>query len=140
KDVENLSSLFDQKIVGFAYPYGVSDEACTKILQSTGIRYARTIKTDKSFRFPQDPLHMPMSCWHVSKKAFETLDAFINARADEADMFFLMFAHGYEFDFNTSESNWDKFEEICKRVSAHADIICCSTKDAFRMHEEDKNV
>lgn len=134
QDVENLSKTFDQQIIGFAYPYGVINDKAIGVMKKAGIRYARTVKSDKNFRFPDDPLRMPMNGWHISKKIFETLDAFFEAGTEE-DRFFLMFAHGYEFDFNTKESSWSKFEEICKRVSEHKDIICCSTGDAFRMHE-----
>ena len=35
------------------------------------------------------------------------------------DAFFLMFAHGYEFDFGTRESSWDKFRLICETVAGH---------------------
>ncbi len=136
RDVENLSKSFDQQIIGFAYPYGVGSDKAVEAMKKAGIRYARTVKSDKSFRFPADSFHMPMNGWHISKKIFETLDAFFEAKAEEEDRFFLMFAHGYELDFNTKESNWSKFEEICKRVSGQKDIICCSTGDAFMMHEK----
>ena len=59
----------------------------------------------------------------------------VEEKPQEEDMFFLMFAHGYEFDFGTKESNWEKLEKICENVSSHDDIICCSISDAFRMHE-----
>ncbi|MCR4634393.1 MAG: polysaccharide deacetylase family protein [Erysipelotrichaceae bacterium] len=135
-DVENLSKKFDQKIVGFAYPYGVSDQRCVKIMKENGIEYARTIGSAKDFSFPEDPYRMPMTCWHVSKKAFEKIDRFIETKAEKEDLFFLIFAHGYEFDFGTKESNWEKFEDICKRISSHSDIVCCSTGEAFRLHKE----
>ena len=44
---------------------------------------------------------------------------------------FVMFAHGYEFDFGMKESSWEKFKRICDRVASHNDIICCSTADAL---------
>ena len=47
-----------------------------------------------------------------------------------------MFAHGYEFDFGTKESNWDKFRRICETVASHDDVIACSIGEAFRRHEE----
>ncbi len=76
-----------------------------------------------------------MNCWHISKNVFPELERFYEAEAEEDDLLFLMFAHGYEFDFNTVESNWNKLERICRSVAEHSDIICCSTADAFRMHE-----
>ena len=134
-DVSNLSEKFDQKIIGFAYPYGVSDQRCVEVLKDAGIEYARSVKSDPSFRFPEDPYYMPMTCWHNSRKALTLVDSFIEQKVQDEDMFFLMFAHGYEFDFNTRESNWDKFEEICKRVAGKKDILCCSTGEAFRRHK-----
>lgn len=47
--------------------------------------------------------------WHIDKDAFEKLTAFLREEAED-DLFFLMFAHGYEFDFGTKESSWQKFE------------------------------
>lgn len=134
EDVKNLSEKFNQEIIGFAYPYGMSDEKCTSILKKAGIQYARTIRSDSSFKFPEDPYHLPMTCWHIKKNALKLIDDFINAESDE-DLFFLMFAHGYEFDFGTSESNWQKFEAICQKVSASKDIICCCTGEAIQRHK-----
>ena len=87
------------------------------------------------FRFPDDPLQTPLSCWHISSKTFQRLDQFFAAQAVDDDLFFLMFAHGYEFDFGTKESNWDKFERICAAVAEHDDIVCCPMGEAFRRHE-----
>lgn len=50
-------------------------------------------------------------------------------------LIFLMFAHGYEFDFGTKESNWDKFERICRNVAEAGNITCCSIGEALRSHE-----
>ena len=68
------------------------------------------------------------------------VQAFLGAPAENDDLFFLMFAHGYEFDFGTKESNWEKFEAICALVSGKPDVICCSVGDAFRMHESNAPV
>ncbi|MCR4950012.1 MAG: polysaccharide deacetylase family protein [Solobacterium sp.] len=136
EDVKDLSEIFGYQVTGFAFPYGVGAKQSREALQKAGIQYARTIQTAKDFLFPEDPLAMPMTCWHVSKKAIEKLDSFLLAKPQEEDLFFLMFAHGYEFDFNTKESNWDKFRRICERVSLHKDVTACSIGEAFRMHEE----
>ncbi|MBQ5417890.1 MAG: hypothetical protein IIU25_02615, partial [Oscillospiraceae bacterium] len=62
-----------------------------------------------------------MTSWHVKKNALQRLQAFLNAKPETGDLFFLMFAHGYEFDFGTKESNWQKFEEICRMASGRDD-------------------
>ena len=135
EDITALSGLFGYQVVGFAYPYGAGAKQSRLALQSSGVRYARAIGSDTSFRFPVDPLKLPMSCWHVSRKAFQTLESFFAAEPGEDDLFFLMFAHGYEFDFGARESNWDKFKRICDVVVSHDDIVCCSIADAFARHE-----
>ncbi len=136
EDVRTLSERFGQKITGFAYPYGAGAKHCRAALKKAGVKYARLAASRPGFRFPEDPLAMPLSCWHISSKTFERLEEFFRMDAGEEDAFFLMFAHGYEFDFGTKESSWEKFERICEAVAAHEDVIGCSIGEAFRRHEE----
>ncbi len=135
-DVKALSEKFGQEIIGFAYPYGVGAKQSREALRAAGVRYARLATARPGFRFPEDPLAMPLSCWHISGRTFERLDAFFRMEAEE-DLFFLMFAHGYEFDFATKESNWDKFRRICEAVSRRDDVTACSIGEAFRRHQGD---
>lgn len=135
EDVAALSDVFWQTVTGFAYPYGVGAKKCRAIVKDAGVTYARTVGTAKDFSFPSDPLALPMTGWHLKKDTMTKVQAFLGADAKDGDLFFLMFAHGYEFDFGTKESNWEKFEKICTLVSSHPDVICCSVGDAFRMHE-----
>lgn len=137
EDVKALSEKLGQTVTGFAFPYGVGARQSREALKNAGVKYARLATSKPGFRFPEDPLAMPLSCWHISSKTFERLDAFFNVDAGNEDAFFLMFAHGYEFDFGTKESNWDKFRRICEIVARHDDVIACSIGEAFRMHEEE---
>ncbi len=136
EDVKALSEKFNQKITGFAYPYGTGAKKSREALKAAGVEYARLATSASGFRFPDDPLSMPISCWHISPKTFEKLDDFFNMEPAEDDLFFLMFAHGYEFDFCTQESNWVKFRRICETVAKHDDVVCCSIGEAFHRHEE----
>lgn len=138
EDVAALSALFDKPVTGFAYPYGTGAKQSRTALKAAGICYARLAVSRPTFRFPEDPLAMPLTCWHISSKAFQIIEQFLQAKPSDDDLFFLMFAHGYEFDFCTRESNWEKFEKICQLVSADKDIICCSIGDALQMHKEKK--
>ncbi len=136
EDVAELSEIFGRQVKGFAYPYGVGAKKCKEILAASGVVYARTIGTAKDFFFPSDPLAMPMTGWHVKKDVFDKLQRFLDVPADTDDLFFLMFAHGYEFDFGTKESNWEKFERICETVSSRDDVICCSVGEALSRHRQ----
>lgn len=137
EDVAALSAAFGQQVTGFAYPYGIGAKKCRAILADAGVTYARTVGTAKNFYFPADQLALPMTGWHLKKDALAKTRAFLNADAEREDLFFLMFAHGYEFDFGTKESNWEKFEAICAAVSGQPDVICCAVGDAFRMHRKE---
>lgn len=134
QDVEALSQIFGRQVTGFAYPYGVGAKKSHEALRAAGVRYARLATSKPGFRFPEDSLAMPLSCWHISKKTFDRLEEFFRAETEE-DLFFLMFAHGYEFDFGTKESNWNKFERICETVAKQDGIICCSIGEALRQHK-----
>lgn len=133
-DVESLSKKFNQKIGGFAYPFGACNDMTKEILKESGITYSRTVKTAKSFCFPEDPMELKITSWHINADTFSTLDRFVAMEEQEDDLLFLMFAHGYEFDFGTKESSWDKFKRICDRVAGCRDVICCSTGTALMEH------
>ncbi len=137
EDVKALAEKFGQTVTGFAFPYGVGAKQSRDALKAAGVKYARLATSKPGYRFPEDPLAMPLSCWHISPKTFERLDAFFDMDAGNEDAFFLMFAHGYEFDFGTKESNWDKFRRICETVASRDDVIACSIGEAFRMHAEE---
>lgn len=137
-DVEALSELSGQEVTGFAFPYGMGAKVSRSALKAAGIRYARLAASHPTFRFPEDPLNVPLTCWHISRKTFQRIDQFLKMEPGKDDMFFLMFAHGYEFDFGTKESSWEKFERICQTVSGHTDVVCCSVSEAFRQHEKEE--
>ncbi|MBQ9642948.1 MAG: polysaccharide deacetylase family protein [Lachnospiraceae bacterium] len=126
-----LKEIFGQEIVGFAYPYGAVGPNTEQQLRDAGIKYARTVGGTKDFCRPENPMQLPMTAWHIQKDVMDKIDQFIAADGEEEDLFFLLFAHGYEFDFNTPESNWEKFYRICDKVAGRDDIVCCSTREGL---------
>lgn len=133
-DVKALSEKFGKPVTGFAYPYGMGASKCSGILKEAGIQYARTASAAKDFFFPRDPLQLPMTGWHIKKNTFETLEKFFEAEPVDDDLFFLMFGHGYEFDFGTEDSSWSKLERICEMVARRDDITFCTIQEAFDAH------
>ena len=130
KDQRKLSEMFQTEITGFAYPYGRSNASTKEALTECGITYARVINSTDSFCLVSDTMELPMTGWHLQKNIFEKIQRFIDSESEE-DEFFLIFAHGYEFDFNTKESNFEKFKRICDMVAGRDDICCCSTGEAI---------
>ncbi len=137
-DQEILGGMFHTKISGFAYPFGRYRETTKRQLEQCGIVYARTASFTKEFSLPQDLLELPLNGWHIRKDALARVREFAEAES-ERDLFFLMFAHGYEFDFQTKESNFEKFKRICDLVAGREDIVCCSTGEAIRAIREGKH-
>lgn len=136
-DQRDLLERFHQPVDGFAYPFGKFNADTKKMLQELGITYARTVNIAKDFSFPQDPLELPMAGWITKKDTLNKIQRFLESETEE-DQLFLMFAHGYELDFNTKECNFDMFKRICDMVAQQEDIICCSTGAAFRYHKENQ--
>jgi len=135
EDKKNLSALFGREVTGFAAPYGQVNCTMTQVLRDCGMAYNRTVETDRSFRFPTDPLRLPITAWCIAPDIFDELERFF-AEESEEDLLFLCFAHGFEFDFGTKDANRERFEQVCRVVAEHKDIICCSTGEALRAHEK----
>lgn len=126
-----LGDMFHTEITGFAYPFGRYNKQTLEVLRKRHILYARTASMAKDFDLPKDTLQLPITSWIIKKDAIAKVQEFIDADS-EKDQFFLMFAHGYELDFDTKESNFAKFETICDMVAHRKDIVCCSTGEAIR--------
>ncbi len=131
QDVANLSAMFGTTIRGFAYPFGMMGEHTIQDLKDAGVLFARTTERAADFRRPADYYRLPMTASHSQPDVFEKLEAFFAADASEEDLFFLMFAHGYEMDFGTETSNWDRFRKICDLVANRTDVRCVSTSEGL---------
>ncbi|MDO4608146.1 MAG: polysaccharide deacetylase family protein [Clostridia bacterium] len=131
-----LEQEFDMIIRGFAYPdSGInafanpdySYEKVVEVLKDLDIVYGRTISRDNnSFALPTD-----WHCWiptahHNNPKIFEWIDEFLAidnspnqyGPARRPRLFYL-WGHSFEFDSN---NNWERGEEICKKLSGNEDV------------------
>ena len=129
-DVAALSRLFHRQITGFAYPYGRGAEESRAALIAAGVRYARTVETAPDFRLPEDSLRLPITCRQNDPAIFDRMEAFFRSEAEE-DQLFLAFAHGYEFDYGTEHSSWDRFRRICETAAKQPGLTFCSLQDVF---------
>ena len=129
-DVAALSGIFHREVTGFAYPYGRGAGESRDALLAAGVCYARTVETAPDFRLPEDPLRLPITCRQNDPAIFDRLEAFFRSEAEE-DQLFLVFAHGYEFDYDTEHSSWDRFRRICETAAKQPDLTFCSIGDVF---------
>ena len=77
EDKEALSTLYGQEVTGFAFPYGAGAKKSRQALKKAGMQYARLAVSKPTFRFPEDPLAMPLTCWHISARTMGRVQAFV---------------------------------------------------------------
>lgn len=129
-----LEKDFDCIVRGMAYPdsgvghfhNGITMSDIAAYLKSLDIVYARALgENNESFDLPQDWYRWMPTAHHDSKNIFELIDKFVSYKltdtypARRIPKLFYLWGHAYELDEN---NNWDRMEEICRRLAQKADI------------------
>ena len=130
QDRKALEALCGYPIVGMAYPYGTNDDRVAKIIaENTPIRYSRTITNTHSFK-PQKEnlLRYDPTVYYIEDCFEEIVDKFLASEAEE-DQLLYIWGHAYEMD--AEYISWEKFEEICKKLSGHEDIFYGTNKEVL---------
>lgn len=104
-DREKLQQFSSLPVVGHALPYGASGETADRVLKDNGFLYARTVKNKKGngqekFLFPDDPLKLDPTCWHINSNIEELLDEFLSLPAGQDDLLFYMWGMGMNLSLN----------------------------------------
>lgn len=129
-DRDNIIKLTGIVPVGAAYPYGTYDDRAKKFLKEAGIKYCRTVESTSSFDEQEDLLAFKATCHHDAADAMEKIDRFMACEADKPQILYI-WGHSYEFEV---KNNWDRFEEICKKVSGRDDIFYGTNRQVL-LHE-----
>ena len=138
QDREALQQYTDLPVVGHAFPYGKSSEKVDQFLKANGFLYARNVLSEgakRNFAFPDNPLCLRPTCWHLEKGIEQLLDQFIAAEPTDGDMLFYMWGHGYEFDFDALKGLRETYERMFDKVANHDEIIKCTNAEAFLSHK-----
>ena len=147
---EELESLFERMIRGYAYPdcgitrfiNGTQYSDVKSQLSTLGVTYARTLAGDNNrFDIPND-LHAWMpTAHHNNANIFDWIDNFLSLETDNiydgarAPRLFYIWGHTYEFE---NDKNWSRIEEIAKKfgeaenVWAATNIEIADYINAFR--------
>lgn len=129
-----LENMFGIIVRGMAYPNsgitvfenGMTYETVKNYLQQLDIAYARTLAGDNNrFELPNDWHAWMPNAHHDNEKIFEYIEEFVGIVNDESVYYaarqprmFYIWGHSYEFERN---GNWDRMEEICKRLAGRED-------------------
>lgn len=118
-DMEILSTRFDQKVTGFAYPFGAYNDMVVEQLKKCGISYARTVKSSHNFELPADPLRLEATCHHNDPMIMELIDKFLALKPEKPQLLYI-WGHSYEFD---ADNNWEHMETILQKLARRGDIF-----------------
>lgn len=129
EDRKMLTKLFGVEPIGMAYAYGVFDDRTVERLRAAGFRYGRTVWDADNFDLQEDLLRFRPTCHHKNERVFELIDQFLAQPANpQKPQLFYLWGHAYELD---GDRDWDRMEEICKRLSGHEDIFYGTNREVL---------
>ncbi|MBQ8815888.1 MAG: polysaccharide deacetylase family protein [Lachnospiraceae bacterium] len=133
QDRINLSEIVGYEVCGMAYPCGGQnndDRTADLIRQHTGVKYARALATNGSFRLQKNLYRFEGTVYHHDEwdKLFELGEKFLALDTDESAIFYI-WGHAYEFDI--FPERWQQFEEFCQMMSGRKDIFYGTNKEVL---------
>ncbi len=128
-DKEALEKLTGKRVRGFIYPFGAVSSTAASIVKDSGFSYTRGVKSTKKFDVPRDFLTFQPTCWQIEKDLLKLARDFVNAPDEGKDMLFYVWGHGYEMDFGTPNSGYDRFKALLHIICKKGDIICMNNGD-----------
>ena len=123
QDRRTLSELVGYEVVGMAYPCGGvnNDERVARVIrETTGVRYARTITSTHAFAEQENLYRFNPAVYYIEKELDGIVDEFLSSESDEPQLLYI-WGHSYEMD--AGYISWERFEEICRRLSGREDIF-----------------
>ncbi len=127
----NLTKLCGYEVVSMAYPCGGennNDRVAEIIKSNTGVKLARTITSTYNFAKQENLYRFNPSVYYIDSRLEEIVDSFLSLDSSEPALLYI-WGHSYEMD--AEFISWEKFEEICKRLSGHDDIFYGTNKDVL---------
>ena len=130
-DRRMLSELAGYEVVGMAYPCGGvnnDDRVASVIREQTGVKYARTITSTHRFDRQDNLYRFDPSVYYVEDCLESIVDEFLALKAENPQLLYI-WGHSYEMD--AEYISWERFEEICKKLSGHADIFYGTNRETL---------
>jgi peptidoglycan/xylan/chitin deacetylase (PgdA/CDA1 family) len=113
---KQLQDIFQQPILGFAYPYGQHDEATAAVVAEAGHTYGRAVLNATPCHPSPDRFRQPTDCHHAAPDFWEIFE---RAKAAGATVFYF-WGHSYEF---LTEEDWQAYTNKLIRFNADPDIV-----------------
>ncbi len=126
----NLSELVGYEVVGMAYPCGGvnNDDRVAEIIKNnTGIKYARTITSSRSFDLQENLFRFNPTSYHLDFDEIMDLGQKFIEMKPETPKIFYIWGHSYEMDLGADY--WVRLEEFFKLISNKDDIFYGTNKE-----------
>ena len=130
-DRQALSEICGYEVVSMAYPCGGvnNDDRVAKIIgENTGVRFARGLDSTYSFDLQGNLLRFKPTVYYIESCLDEIVDNFLSLETNEPALLYI-WGHSYEMD--AEYISWEKFEQVCKKLSSHDDIFYGTNKEVF---------
>ena len=114
-----------------AYPCGGvnnDDRVAEIIKENTGVRMSRGLDSTYSFEPQENLLRFMPTVYYIEDCLDEVVDKFLSLETDTPALLYI-WGHSYEMD--AEYITWEKFEEVCKKLSAHDDIFYGTNKEVL---------
>ena len=131
EDRKRLSELMGYEVVGMAYPGGGvnnNEHVANVVLENTGIKYARTTTSTYSFDMQDNLLRFNPSVYYIEDCLLDVVEKFLASEGEKRQLLYI-WGHSYEMD--AEYISWERFEDVCKRLSGHAEIFYGTNKEVL---------
>ena len=119
-----LQDLFEQPVLGFAYPYSVTSPEICGVVCDAGHVYARDGKYATPCFPPADPMQFAADC-HFAELDFWERYARANAAGSSV---FYFWGHSYEL---VTGADWQNFSKKLDRFNADPDAVWAELPELF---------
>ena len=132
EDIDNLSSIFGYKVVGFAFPFhDQTEDNIRTVRDNVDLEYIRySYLTDENT--PKDRYHIPINALYDDENIYERLEAFSNNDLDNS--LFVIAGHAYEFEM---KDDWGKIEKLLSYLKDNKKITVLTMRKAVKVLFDD---
>ena len=124
QDIENLSSIFETKIEGFAFPFcDQTEENIQTVKDNVELSYIRYSHFNYN-GIHKDRYHIHINALYDDELIYEKLE---NFKMSEDENLFVIAGHSYEFEV---KNDWDKIERLLKYLKSTDELIVLTLKEA----------
>ena len=129
EDRIKLTKLCGYEVVGMAYPCGGvnNDDRVAKIIrEKTGVKYARTITSTYRFDKQSNLYRFNPTVHFIDADLENIVDRFLSEQDGG-----LLYIWGHSFELDAEYITWEKFEQVCRKISNKVDIFYGTNKEVL---------